>query len=110
MFVQKYNLFISLIRILKVLLRGIRVEEEVEVGVVAHLTPGYVGADLSALVREAAMAAVNRLLVTPSHTPSGHAHSLTAATLDITQLDTLAVSSDDFKVQDYEYRYKCDAL
>ena len=79
-------------------------------GVVAHLTPGYVGADLSSLVREAAMAAVNRLLVTPSHAPSGHAHSLTTATLDTTQLSTLAISSDDFKVQRYEYRYKCDAM
>lgn len=32
-------------------------------GHLAHMTPGYVGADLMALCREAAMCAVNRVLI-----------------------------------------------
>lgn len=48
--------------ILAVLSRSLRLAECVRLDEVAHLTPGYVGADLQALVREAAAQAVNRLL------------------------------------------------
>jgi len=47
-------------RILKVLCRDLRLGSEFDFGQLAHNTPGYVGADLMALAREAAITAVNR--------------------------------------------------
>lgn len=48
-------------RILNVLCRKLTLGPEVELSVVAHKTPGYVGADLMALTREATMSAINRI-------------------------------------------------
>ena len=48
-------------RILEVMCRGLRLEPGTDLGRLAHLTPGYVGADLTSLTREAAMSAVNRV-------------------------------------------------
>ncbi|XP_013926633.1 PREDICTED: nuclear valosin-containing protein-like [Thamnophis sirtalis] len=50
-------------RILKTLCRKLRLQEPFDFGHLAHVTPGYVGADLLALCREAAMCTVNRVLV-----------------------------------------------
>ncbi|XP_068088950.1 nuclear valosin-containing protein-like [Hyperolius riggenbachi] len=50
-------------RILQTLCRKLRLPESFEFQRLAHLTPGYVGADLMALCREAAMGAVNRALI-----------------------------------------------
>ncbi|VDD93228.1 unnamed protein product [Enterobius vermicularis] len=50
--------------ILQIVCRGIRLEEDLNMVKLARLTPGYVGADLKALAREAAMCAVNRVLGT----------------------------------------------
>ncbi|CAI5770903.1 nuclear valosin-containing protein-like isoform X1 [Podarcis lilfordi] len=50
-------------KILKTLCRKLRLQESFDFGHLAHLTPGYVGADLMALCREAAMCTVNRVLV-----------------------------------------------
>lgn len=50
-------------RILQTLCRKLRLPESFDFQHVAHLTPGYVGADLMALCREAAMGAVNRVLI-----------------------------------------------
>jgi ribosome biogenesis ATPase len=47
-------------RILEVLCRNLRLSAEFDFNFMAHNTPGYVGADLMALTREAAMTAVNR--------------------------------------------------
>nr|XP_060610175.1 nuclear valosin-containing protein-like [Anolis sagrei ordinatus] len=52
-------------KILKTLCRKLRLRESFDFGHLAHMTPGYVGADLMALCREAAMCAVNRVLVKP---------------------------------------------
>lgn len=49
------------VRILKVLCRKITLDAEVDLAMVAHRTPGYVGADLMALTREATMSAINRI-------------------------------------------------
>ncbi|KAK2187576.1 hypothetical protein NP493_161g02000 [Ridgeia piscesae] len=49
------------VRILKVLCRDLRLGSEFDFGQLAHNTPGYVGADLMALAREAAITAVNRV-------------------------------------------------
>ncbi|KAM4600063.1 nuclear valosin-containing protein-like isoform 1-T1 [Fundulus diaphanus] len=51
------------LRILKTLCRRLTLPEDFDYRQLARLTPGYVGADLMALCREAAMAAVNRVLL-----------------------------------------------
>ncbi|XP_055988293.1 nuclear valosin-containing protein-like [Sorex fumeus] len=51
-------------RILQTLCRKLKLPEAFPFRHVAHLTPGFVGADLMALCREAAMCAVNRVLLT----------------------------------------------
>ncbi|XP_030011659.1 nuclear valosin-containing protein-like isoform X1 [Sphaeramia orbicularis] len=51
------------LRILKTLCRKLKLPEDFDYQQVARLTPGYVGADLMALCREAAMNAVNRVLL-----------------------------------------------
>ncbi|KAM9726391.1 nuclear valosin-containing protein-like isoform 2-T2 [Menidia menidia] len=51
------------LRILKTLCRKLTLPEDFSYQELARLTPGYVGADLMALCREAAMEAVNRLLL-----------------------------------------------
>ncbi|XP_036738281.1 nuclear valosin-containing protein-like isoform X2 [Manis pentadactyla] len=50
-------------RILQTLCRKLRLPEPFRFRQLAHLTPGFVGADLMALCREAAMCAVNRVLM-----------------------------------------------
>ncbi|MBN3317830.1 NVL protein, partial [Atractosteus spatula] len=51
------------LRILQTLCRKLRLPEAFDLQALAHLTPGYVGADLMALCREAAMNAINRILI-----------------------------------------------
>ncbi|XP_075719510.1 nuclear valosin-containing protein-like isoform X2 [Rhinoderma darwinii] len=51
------------LKILKTLCRKLKLPETFDFQHLAHLTPGYVGADLMALCREAAMCAVNRALI-----------------------------------------------
>ncbi|XP_069089926.1 nuclear valosin-containing protein-like [Pleurodeles waltl] len=50
-------------RILKTLCRKLKLPDAFDFHYLAHMTPGYVGADLMALCREAAMCAVNRVLI-----------------------------------------------
>ncbi|KAG7511498.1 nuclear valosin-containing protein-like isoform X1 [Solea senegalensis] len=50
-------------RILKTLCRKLKLPQDFDYHQLARLTPGYVGADLMALCREAAMSAVNRALL-----------------------------------------------
>lgn len=56
------SLFILVFRNFQFVLfsRGLRLDERVVLQELARLTPGYVGADLKALSREAASCAVNR--------------------------------------------------
>nr|XP_012427833.3 nuclear valosin-containing protein-like [Taeniopygia guttata] len=60
-------------KILQTLCRKLKLPESFEFRHLARLTPGYVGADLMALCREAAMGTVNRVLITSGehHTPGG---------------------------------------
>ncbi|KAJ3610691.1 hypothetical protein NHX12_022783, partial [Muraenolepis orangiensis] len=51
------------LRILRTLCRKLKLPEDFDYRRLARLTPGYVGADLMALCREAAMTAVNRVLL-----------------------------------------------
>lgn len=48
-------------RILTVLCRKLTLGTDVKLGTIAHKAPGYVGADLMALTREATMSAINRI-------------------------------------------------
>uniref|UniRef100_A0A8C2T5J7 Nuclear VCP like n=1 Tax=Coturnix japonica TaxID=93934 RepID=A0A8C2T5J7_COTJA len=50
-------------KILQTLCRKLKLPESFDFLHLAHLTPGYVGADLMALCREAAMCTVNRVLI-----------------------------------------------
>uniref|UniRef100_A0A668AUN1 Nuclear VCP like n=1 Tax=Myripristis murdjan TaxID=586833 RepID=A0A668AUN1_9TELE len=62
------------LRILKTLCRNLKLPEDFDFLQLARLTPGYVGADLMALCREAAMVAVNRVLLkmqSQSRSPTG---------------------------------------
>lgn len=47
-------------RILEKMVRGMRLSEDLDIALLAKLTPGFVGADLSALTKEAALEAVSR--------------------------------------------------
>ncbi|XP_034040519.1 nuclear valosin-containing protein-like [Thalassophryne amazonica] len=51
------------LRILKTLCRNLELPQDFDYHQLARLTPGYVGADLMALCREASMTAVNRILL-----------------------------------------------
>ncbi|XP_070696810.1 nuclear valosin-containing protein-like isoform X3 [Pempheris klunzingeri] len=64
------------LRILKTLCRKLKLPEDFDYQQLARLTPGYVGADLMALCREAAMTAVNRVLLDIRGHPQSSAEEL----------------------------------
>lgn len=85
--------------------RKLRVDEGLNYSRLAHLTPGYVGADLSALVREASLVSVNRSLLLShkscdSHVTISELTQLIKEQVPLTsdQLETLSITEDDFKV------------
>ncbi|XP_072247637.1 nuclear valosin-containing protein-like [Leuresthes tenuis] len=67
------------LRILKTLCRKLTLPEDFDYQQLARLTPGYVGADLMALCREAAMSAVNRVLLKIRSLPQSQPQSSTEA-------------------------------
>jgi len=64
---------------LKTLCRKLTLPEDFDYQQLARLTPGYVGADLMALCREAAMSAVNRVLLKIRSLPQSQPQSSTEA-------------------------------
>ncbi|NXI00133.1 NVL protein, partial [Pachycephala philippinensis] len=62
-------------KILQTLCRKLKLPESFEFRHLARLTPGYVGADLMALCREAAMCTVNRVLIASEEQRRKHEHS-----------------------------------
>ncbi|NXG42108.1 NVL protein, partial [Psilopogon haemacephalus] len=62
-------------KILQTLCRKLKLAESFEFSHLARLTPGYVGADLMALCREAAMCTVNRVLIKSQRQESKHIHT-----------------------------------
>ncbi|NXD98851.1 NVL protein, partial [Chaetorhynchus papuensis] len=62
-------------KILRTLCRKLKLPESFEFRHLARLTPGYVGADLMALCREAAMCTVNRVLITSEEQRRKSTHS-----------------------------------
>uniref|UniRef100_A0A1E1XBK9 Putative nuclear aaa atpase vcp subfamily protein n=1 Tax=Amblyomma aureolatum TaxID=187763 RepID=A0A1E1XBK9_9ACAR len=96
-------------RILAVLCRKLTLGTDVKLITIAHRTPGYVGADLMALTREATMSAINRIFHGIEEgvqaTGEGPRNRLDMAVsllkdvppLDDTQLKTLCVDIQDFE-------------
>ena len=76
------------LEILKVHTRGVPLAEDVDLEKVAEVTHGYTGADLAALVREAGMSALRRILPKLN---------LEEKRLDPRILEELVVTMDDFK-------------
>jgi transitional endoplasmic reticulum ATPase len=68
--------------------RGMPLNDDVELNVVADVTHGFVGADLEALCREAAMSALRRLLPEID---------FSASEIPYERLSTLTVTMDDFR-------------
>ncbi|NXE24420.1 NVL protein, partial [Ardeotis kori] len=62
-------------KILWTLCRKLKLPESFEFNHLARLTPGYVGADLMALCREAAMCTVNRILIKSEKQKRKHIHT-----------------------------------
>lgn len=58
--------------------RNLKLPEDFDYQELARLTPGYVGADLMALCREAAMTAVNRVLLKIGWRQRNESKSLTS--------------------------------
>ncbi|XP_043111094.1 nuclear valosin-containing protein-like isoform X1 [Puntigrus tetrazona] len=94
------------LKILKTLCRKMTLPEEFDYRQLARLTPGFVGADLMALCREAAMSAVNRILLqlnssdgTPPKADLEQLLSLlkTSESLSEEQLSGLCVLMSDFR-------------
>ncbi|KAM9449476.1 nuclear valosin-containing protein-like isoform 2-T2 [Clarias gariepinus] len=69
------------LKILKTLCRKLKLPEDFDFAQVARLTPGYVGADLMSLCREAAMTAVNRVLLQQLET-NAKRHNITVVQND----------------------------
>ncbi|NXP06707.1 NVL protein, partial [Thinocorus orbignyianus] len=62
-------------KILRTLCRKLKLPEAFEFHQLARLTPGYVGADLMALCREAAMCTVSRILIKSEEQKRKHVHA-----------------------------------
>ncbi|NWI93585.1 NVL protein, partial [Pitta sordida] len=62
-------------KILQTLCRKLKLPDSFEFGHLARLTPGYVGADLMALCREAAVCTVNRVLIKSEEQRGKHVHT-----------------------------------
>ncbi|NXX53758.1 NVL protein, partial [Scopus umbretta] len=62
-------------KILRTLCRKLKLPESFEFHHLARLTPGFVGADLMALCREAAMCTVNRVLIKSEKQKRKHIHT-----------------------------------
>src|SRR5262245_2374206 len=76
------------IEILRIHSRDMPLAHNVDVGELARITPGFVGADLAALCRESAMSSLRRTFPTAV---------LTSGSIPIEQLLALTVTMDDFR-------------
>ena len=108
-----YIYLVSLsVRILEILCRGLTVQEGLNFSHIAHQSPGYVGADLMALTREAAMSAVNKVLPMSDVSHDSHMTLDIMITrlkdktpLSVEVLNTVSITSEDFKVNNNSYNY-----
>jgi len=91
------------VRILKVMTSRMRLDGNFDFKVIAKRTPGYVGADIRSLTKEAAVIAINRifkdLLICESSDASSNEKAsgvITAVPLSSEQLEPLSVTMTDF--------------
>lgn len=97
---QQTSFFLSSsIRILKTLCRKLKLPEDFDYQQLARLTPGYVGADLMALCREAAMSSVNRVLLKKDGWPQSCSQSSTEELLISGGQTEANVTAKDVKEQ-----------
>lgn len=81
--------------------RKLKLPEDFDYQQLARLTPGYVGADLMALCREAAMSAVNRVLLEIRGRSRGQS-SATELSTDPVQTEAAAVMDEDEEVKEQQ--------
>lgn len=86
-----------LIRILQTLCRKLKLPDSFEFHHLARLTPGYVGADLMALCREAAMCTVNRVLIKSEKQKRKHIHAGGNTAEESTGIGTDVLVEEDTK-------------
>ncbi|KAM6082810.1 nuclear valosin-containing protein-like isoform 2-T2 [Chlamydotis macqueenii] len=84
-------------KILRTLCRKLKLPESFEFNHLARLTPGYVGADLMALCREAAMCTVNRILIKSEKQKRKHIHTGGNATEESMGTETDILVEEDTK-------------
>lgn len=89
-------------RILKTLCRKLKLPEDFDYQQLARLTPGYVGADLMALCREAAMNAVNRVLLENMVSPQRQSQSF------IKEISESRVQTDGVTDGDDQQQYEAE--
>uniref|UniRef100_UPI0037E933F1 nuclear valosin-containing protein-like isoform X2 n=1 Tax=Semicossyphus pulcher TaxID=241346 RepID=UPI0037E933F1 len=85
------------LRILKTLCRKLKLPEDFDYRQLARLTPGYVGADLMALCREAAMTAVNRVLLEIRGQPQSQSQRSTEEPITSTVQTEAAVTGEEVR-------------
>eukprot|EP00443_Scrippsiella_acuminata_P069257 CAMPEP_0115392608 /NCGR_PEP_ID=MMETSP0271-20121206/11309_1 /TAXON_ID=71861 /ORGANISM="Scrippsiella trochoidea, Strain CCMP3099" /LENGTH=758 /DNA_ID=CAMNT_0002816195 /DNA_START=59 /DNA_END=2333 /DNA_ORIENTATION=- len=85
-------------RILETMAKGMRLAEDLDVPLLARLTPGFVGADLSALTKEAALSAVGRAFqdLNANRQASAEEQGDTEAPYTTEEMSCLAVEMKDF--------------
>jgi len=86
--------------VLRVLVSKMRMSGDFDFKSVAHRTPGFVGADLAALTKEAAVVAVNRIFAGLDSVASPAVERLSSQleTLTMEQLEPLYVEMQDFEL------------
>lgn len=80
--------------------RNLKLPEDFDYQELARLTPGYVGADLMALCREAAMTAVNRVLLKIGWRQQNDSKSLTKELLTSEDQTCAAVMDKEVREQE----------
>ncbi|XP_028676663.1 nuclear valosin-containing protein-like [Erpetoichthys calabaricus] len=89
-------------KILQTLCRKLKLPENFDFLQLARLTPGYVGADLMALCREAAMSAVNRVLISKQEVKSQEVPAITDGQPDNTNSENPDSQNCESEVKEQE--------
>lgn len=83
-------------QILRIMSKGITLNADVDIDAISKCTPGYVGADLKALVREAGMMAVSRIVLSNETILCDTSATATTATSSVPDEIECTLEMDDF--------------
>ncbi|CAD5123591.1 DgyrCDS11925 [Dimorphilus gyrociliatus] len=83
-------------KILHILTKNMALRDDVDIDKIAILTPGFVGADLQSVSREAALSAVHRELDTPEDLSLARMWLQNPQTLSDERLSNLKITMEDF--------------